>query len=40
LGGSNTSNKNSAKGGMQLNLKKVELKNITFLKKDAWLEMI
>ncbi|HND96512.1 MAG TPA: hypothetical protein PLH49_12165, partial [Chitinophagaceae bacterium] len=37
LGGSNTSNKNSAKGGMQLNLKKVELKNITFLKKDAWL---
>lgn len=28
---------NKKKGGMQLNLKKLELKNVTFVKKDGWM---
>ncbi len=34
---SSPSSGSKKKSGMQINLKKVELKNITFIKKDAWL---
>ena len=37
LGGSSSGSGNKKKEGMRFNLKKVELKNVTFLKKDVWL---
>lgn len=37
FGGSPSSSSNKKDGGMKLNLKKLELKNVSFLKKDAWL---
>lgn len=36
FGGSSSSSTQKKKGGMQLNLKKVEMNNVTFLKKDGW----
>jgi hypothetical protein len=37
FGGSSSSSGPKKKGGMKLNLEKVELNNVSFLKKDAWL---
>lgn len=37
LGGGSSSTNKEKKAGMQLNLKNLELKNVSFQKKDAWL---
>lgn len=36
FGSSSSDTSESSKGGLQIDLKKLELKNVTFLKKDAW----
>lgn len=37
FGSSSSDSSKKKKGGMQIDLKKLELKNVTFLKKDAWM---